>query len=74
VGKQASMSVASPNYLDGGPRVLGYLSEAIQLAAHDLGTADGAVQDAFVEDAPELGGTRSVQYFLSGQAGGDLLV
>jgi hypothetical protein len=40
---------------------------AVELASHDLG-------DAFVEDAPELEGTRSVQNGLTGQAGGDLLV
>ncbi len=33
-----------------------------------------AVQDAFVEDAPELGRTRSVQNGLAGQTGGYLLV
>jgi hypothetical protein len=32
------------------------------------------MQDALVEDAPELGGTRSVQNGLSGQPGGYLLV
>ena len=32
------------------------------------------MQDAFVEDAPELGRVRSVQYCLAGQAGGYLLV
>ena len=42
--------------------------------AHDLGAADGAVQDALVEDAPELGGVRSVEDGLAGQAGGYLLV
>ncbi len=44
------------------------------LAAHHLAAADGAVQDAFVEDAPELGRTRSVQNCLAGQPGGYLLV
>jgi hypothetical protein len=32
------------------------------------------VQDAFVEDAPELGRTRSVRNCLAGQTGGYLLV
>jgi hypothetical protein len=41
---------------------------------HHLAAADGAVQDALVEDAPELGRTRSVQDCLAGQAGGYLLV
>jgi hypothetical protein len=35
---------------------------------------DGAAQDAFFQDAPELGGARSVQDGLAGEAGGDLLV
>ena len=43
-------------------------------AAHHLAAADGAVQDAFVEDAPELGRTRSVQNGLAGQPGGYLLI
>ena len=55
------MGAAGGDDLDGGSRVLGHFSQAIQLAAHDFGAADGAVQDAFVEDAPELRGTRSVQ-------------
>jgi hypothetical protein len=44
------------------------------LAKAYLAAADGAVQDALVEDAPELGRTRSVQNFLAGQTGGYLLV
>jgi len=39
-----------------------------------LPAADGAVQDAFVEDVPELGRTRSVQNCLTGQTGGYLLI
>ena len=46
----------------------------VELASHDLAAADGAAQDAFVEDAPELGRTRSVQNGLPGQPGGYLLV
>ena len=48
--------------------------QAVELAAHHLAAADGAVQHALVEDAPELGGTRSVQNCLTGQPGGYLLV
>jgi hypothetical protein len=36
--------------------------------------ADGAAQDAFVEDAPELGRTRSVQNCLARETGCYLLV
>ena len=54
--------------------VLRYLGQAVELASHDLAPADGAVQDALVEDAPELGRGHSVQDCLAGQAGGYLLV
>ena len=54
--------------------MLRHFGEAVELASHDLAAADGAVQDALVEDAPELGRTRSVQNCLSGQTGGYLLV
>ena len=68
------MGAAGADDLDGGLRVLGYLGQAVELASHDLAAADGAVQDALVEDAPELGRTRSVQNCLPGQTGGYLLV
>jgi hypothetical protein len=42
--------------------------------SHDLAAADGAVQDALVEDAPELGRARSVRNCLAGQTRGYLLV
>jgi hypothetical protein len=74
VRQQARVGAAGADDLDGGPGVLRYLGEAVQLAAHDLAAADGAMQDAFVEDAPELGRTRSVQDCLAGQTGGHLLV
>ena len=54
--------------------MLGYLGQVVKLALHDLAAADGAVQDALVEYAPELGGTRSAQNGLAGQPGGYLLV
>jgi hypothetical protein len=54
--------------------VLRNLGQAVELASHDLAAADGAVQDALVEDAPELGRTRSVQNCLAAQAGSYLLV
>ena len=54
--------------------VLRYPGQAVELASHDLGTADGAVPDALAGDAPELGRTRSVRIGLPGQAGGYLLV
>ena len=54
--------------------MLRHLGQAVELASHHLAAADGAVQDAFVEDAPELGRTRSVQNCLAGQPGGYLLV
>jgi hypothetical protein len=44
------------------------------LAKAYLAAADGAVQDALDEDAPELGRTRSVQNCPAGQTGGYLLV
>ena len=68
------MGAAGADDLDGGLGVLGYLGQAVELASHDLAAADGAVQDALVEDAPELGRTRSVQNGLPGQTGGYLLV
>ena len=68
------MGAARSDDLDGGLGVLRYLGQAVELASHDLAAADGAVQDAFVEDAPELGRVRSVQNCLAGEAGGDLLV
>jgi hypothetical protein len=72
--EQAGVGAAGADDLDGGLGVLGYFGQAVELASHDLAAADGAMQDAFVEDAPELGGTRSVQNCLAGQAGGDLLI
>ena len=54
--------------------VLRYLGQAVELASHDLAAADGAVQDALVEDAPELGRTRSGQNCLAGQTAGYLFV
>ena len=74
VRQQAGVGAAGTDDLDGGLGVLGYLGQAEQLASHHLAAADGAVQDALVEDAPELGRTRSVQNGLAGQAGGYLLV
>ena len=68
------MGAAGADDLDGGLGVLGHFGQAVELASHDLAAADGAVQDAFVEDAPELGRTRSVQNCLAGQTGGYLLV
>ncbi len=68
------MGAARSDDLDGGLGVLRYFGQAVELAAHDFAAADGAVQDAFVEDAPELGGTRSVQDCLAGHPGGYLLV
>jgi hypothetical protein len=68
------VGTARSDDLDRGLGVLGYFGQAVELAAHDLGAADGAVQDTFVEDAPELGRTRSVQDGLAGQAGGYLVV
>ena len=68
------MGAAGADDLDGGLRVLCYFGQVVELASHDLAAADGAVQDAFVEDAPELGRTRSVQNCLPGQTGGYLLV
>jgi len=59
--------------LDGGLGVLGCFGQAVELAPHHLAAAGGAVQDALVEDAPELGRARSVQNCLAGQAGGYLL-
>ena len=44
------------------------------VAPHHLVAADGAVQDALIEDAPELGRTRSAQNCLPGQTGGYLLL
>jgi hypothetical protein len=44
------------------------------LAKAYLAAADGAAQDALVEDATELGRARSVQNCLAGQAGGYLFV
>ena len=43
-----------------------HLSQAVELASHHLAPPDGAVQDALVEDAPELGRIRSVQNCLAG--------
>ena len=68
------MGAAGADDLDGGLRVLRYLGQAVELASHDLAAADGAVQDALVEDAPELGRTRSAQNGLPGQTGGYLLL
>ena len=68
------MGAAGADDLDGGLGVLGYFGQVVELAAHHLAAADGAVQHAFVEDAPELGRTRSVQNGLTGQPGGYLLV
>jgi hypothetical protein len=74
VRQEACVGAAGADDLDGGLRVLGYFGQAVGLGSHDLAAADGAVQDAFVEDAPELGRTRSVQNYLPGQTGGYLLV
>jgi hypothetical protein len=74
VRQQAGVGAARSDDLNRGLRVLGYFGQAVELASHDLAAADGAVQDALVEDAPELGRTRSVQDCLAGQAGGYLLV
>ena len=67
-------SAAGADDLDGGLGVLGYLGQAVEPASHHLAAADGAMQDAFVEDAPELGRTRSARNCLPGQTGGYLLV
>ena len=72
--EQACVGAAGADDLDGGFGVLGYFGQAVELASHDLGAAGGAVQDAFAEDAPELGRTRSARNCLAGQAGGYLLV
>ena len=74
VRQQARVGAAGADDLDGGLGVLGYFGQAVELASHHLAAAEGAVQDALVEDAPELGGTRSVQNCLAGQPGGYLLV
>ena len=68
------MGAAGADDLDGGLGVLGHFGQAVELASHDLAAADGAVQDALIEDAPELGRTRSARNCLTGQPGGDLLV
>ncbi len=68
------MGAAGADDLDGGPRVLRYLGQAVELAPHHLAAAEGAVQHALVEDAPELRRTRSAQNCLAGQTGGYLLV
>ena len=54
--------------------MLRHLGQAVELASHHLAAVDGAVQDVLVEDAPELGRTRSAQNCLPGQTGGYLLV
>ena len=72
--EQAGVGAARSDDLDRGLGVLRYFGQVVELAAHDFGAADGAVQDALVEDAPELGGARSVQDGLAGEAGGYLLV
>ena len=41
------MGAARSDDLGRGLRVLRYLGQVVKLAAHDLGAADGAVQDAF---------------------------
>ena len=41
-------------------------------AGSAVAAADGPVQDALVQDAPELGRVRAVQYRLPGQPRGDL--
>jgi hypothetical protein len=46
--EQAGVGAARSDDLDRGLRVLRYLGQVVELAAHDLGAADGAVQDAFV--------------------------
>ena len=68
------MGAAGADDLDGGLGVLGYFGQAVELASHHLAAADGAVQGAFVEDAPELGRTRSTRNCLPGQTGGYLLL
>ena len=42
------MSTARSDDLDRGPGALGYFGQVVELAAHDFGAADGAVQDALV--------------------------
>jgi hypothetical protein len=74
VRQQAGVGAAGADDLDGGFGVLRHLGQAVELASHHLAAADGEVQDALVEDAPELGRTRSVQNCLAGQTGGYLLV
>ena len=74
VGEQARVGAGGADDLDGGLGVFGGLGQAVELAAHDLGAADGAVQHALVEDAPELGSVRAVQHGLPGQAGGHLVI
>jgi hypothetical protein len=69
VSQQAGVGAAGADDLDGGLGVLRYLGQAVELAPHHLAAADGAVQDALVQDAPELGRTRSVQNRLSGPGG-----
>ena len=55
--------------------MLGYFGQAAELASHYLGAADGAVQHAVVEDAPELGRTLfGSENRPTGQTGGYLLV
>ena len=46
--KSEPVAVSRPGW------VLRYFSHPVELASHDLAAADGAVQDALVEDAPEL--------------------
>jgi hypothetical protein len=46
--EQAGVGAARSDDLDRGLRVLRYLGQVVELAAHDLGAADGAVQDALV--------------------------
>ena len=46
--EQAGVGAARSDDLDRGLGVLRYLGQVVELAAHDLGAADGAVQDALV--------------------------
>ena len=72
--EQARVGTGGADDLDGGLGVFGRFGQAVELAAYDLASADGAVQDAFVEDAPELGRTRSARNCLAGLTGGYLIV
>jgi hypothetical protein len=46
--EQARVGADGADDLDGGLGVFGHLRQAVELAAHNLAAADGAVQDALV--------------------------